>query len=260
MPIPVESAPPVVSVPITAPENGATRCWMSTDPKNCTRFLRIGPLTEPPYWDCVKSVCRGTRVLMMPGGNVVAPFGTVSAGIESRTSAWFWRNPNNEPWNWFDPDLVTALINPPVNPPSRTSNGAISTWYSLSASTEMGCAFAWPPGVPLAASPNRSLFTPPSIWMLLKRLFWPPSVVPGTPAETTCGTVLTKSVRLRPRVGSRLITSPEIVDAAPVRDDDSSGFSLADTRSEEHTSELQSRLHLVCRLLLEKKKKKHTMD
>src|SRR2546422_5873437 len=32
----------------------------------------------------------------------------------------------------------------------------------------------------------------------------------------------------------------------------------ADTRSEEHTSELQSRLHLVCRLLLEKKKKTHS--
>src|SRR2546429_2565211 len=30
----------------------------------------------------------------------------------------------------------------------------------------------------------------------------------------------------------------------------------AKKRSEEHTSELQSRLHLVCRLLLEKKKKK----
>src|SRR5215813_14354001 len=30
--------------------------------------------------------------------------------------------------------------------------------------------------------------------------------------------------------------------------------SLADHRSEEHTSELQSRPHLVCRLLLEKKK------
>src|SRR2546422_7552685 len=29
-------------------------------------------------------------------------------------------------------------------------------------------------------------------------------------------------------------------------------------RSEEHTSELQSRLHLVCRLLLEKKKKPDT--
>src|SRR3989449_4198478 len=35
------------------------------------------------------------------------------------------------------------------------------------------------------------------------------------------------------------------------------GF-LAETRSEEHTSELQSRLHLVCRLLLEKKK--HTQS
>src|SRR2546429_717535 len=29
-------------------------------------------------------------------------------------------------------------------------------------------------------------------------------------------------------------------------------------RSEEHTSELQSRLHLVCRLLLEKKKKQYS--
>src|SRR5687768_18128801 len=32
--------------------------------------------------------------------------------------------------------------------------------------------------------------------------------------------------------------------------------SAAASRSEEHTSELQSRLHLVCRLLLEKKKKR----
>src|SRR5687768_505349 len=31
-------------------------------------------------------------------------------------------------------------------------------------------------------------------------------------------------------------------------------------RSEEHTSELQSRLHLVCRLLLEKKKKKFKIE
>src|SRR3989442_7670253 len=32
---------------------------------------------------------------------------------------------------------------------------------------------------------------------------------------------------------------------------------VRETRSEEHTSELQSRPHLVCRLLLEKKKKKY---
>src|SRR2546429_7238843 len=34
---------------------------------------------------------------------------------------------------------------------------------------------------------------------------------------------------------------------------------LPERRSEEHTSELQSRLHLVCRLLLEKKKKETHM-
>src|SRR5690348_18104487 len=34
------------------------------------------------------------------------------------------------------------------------------------------------------------------------------------------------------------------------------GADIRDSRSEEHTSELQSPVHLVCRLLLEKKKKK----
>src|SRR5438876_8220285 len=34
------------------------------------------------------------------------------------------------------------------------------------------------------------------------------------------------------------------------------GRALEESRSEEHTSELQSPVHLVCRLLLEKKKKK----
>src|SRR5205823_14081615 len=35
------------------------------------------------------------------------------------------------------------------------------------------------------------------------------------------------------------------------------GIKIAEDRSEEHTSELQSLAYLVCRLLLEKKKKKH---
>src|SRR3712207_7723426 len=35
---------------------------------------------------------------------------------------------------------------------------------------------------------------------------------------------------------------------------------LRPTRSEEHTSELQSRQYLVCRLLLEKKKKKNIIE
>src|SRR2546422_1202911 len=42
----------------------------------------------------------------------------------------------------------------------------------------------------------------------------------------------------------------------PASSGSSSTISTRMERSEEHTSELQSRLHLVCRLLLEKKKKK----
>src|SRR2546422_1745851 len=38
---------------------------------------------------------------------------------------------------------------------------------------------------------------------------------------------------------------------------DHSGAYRSTPRSEEHTSELQSRLHLVCRLLLEKKKEEY---
>src|SRR2546430_9201301 len=38
----------------------------------------------------------------------------------------------------------------------------------------------------------------------------------------------------------------------------SAGGNLVEVRSEEHTSELQSQSNLVCRLLLEKKKRQHT--
>src|SRR2546422_6579940 len=54
------------------------------------------------------------------------------------------------------------------------------------------------------------------------------------------------------------VVGAEVVDA----DDDlavgavhEASTARSSSRSEEHTSELQSRLHLVCRLLLEKKKK-----
>src|SRR3712207_8269620 len=43
---------------------------------------------------------------------------------------------------------------------------------------------------------------------------------------------------------------------APRRREHAAGGDAARVRSEEHTSELQSRQYLVCRLLLEKKKKK----
>src|SRR5690348_17796981 len=48
-----------------------------------------------------------------------------------------------------------------------------------------------------------------------------------------------------------LLSSPSPSDADPTR----APRSVQRPRSEEHTSELQSPVHLVCRLLLEKKKK-----
>src|SRR2546429_3831455 len=51
--------------------------------------------------------------------------------------------------------------------------------------------------------------------------------------------------------GSEKPLSQRIIDDKPADIHDQ----CTDGRSEEHTSELQSRLHLVCRLLLEKKKK-----
>src|SRR4051794_21993751 len=51
-----------------------------------------------------------------------------------------------------------------------------------------------------------------------------------------------------------LVLKPSMARARPFEAID--GLSTRSTRSEEHTSELQSPVHLVCRLLLEKKKKK----
>src|SRR3712207_7163271 len=45
------------------------------------------------------------------------------------------------------------------------------------------------------------------------------------------------------------------IGAATISKNQTLGFTVGDDRSEEHTSELQSRQYLVCRLLLEKKKK-----
>src|SRR5207253_4808725 len=48
-------------------------------------------------------------------------------------------------------------------------------------------------------------------------------------------------------------TPERVAEIERITDHDTAAF--VDARSEEHTSELQSRGHLVCRLLLEKKKK-----
>src|SRR2546429_2838997 len=74
-------------------------------------------------------------------------------------------------------------------------------------------------------------------------------------------TTRASSVSLKPRYSMSRRYRPlcEVPCAIATRVMLARGLSLLDARrrSEEHTSELQSRLHLVCRLLLEKKKRKH---
>src|SRR3712207_7095996 len=55
-----------------------------------------------------------------------------------------------------------------------------------------------------------------------------------------------------PVFGSRWLRN--VSKSPPCRRTDSLSFESRSSRSEEHTSELQSRQYLVCRLLLEKKK------
>src|SRR2546429_2066152 len=66
---------------------------------------------------------------------------------------------------------------------------------------------------------------------------------PGLPGSAVLRPGDATAVRFQPRRGHPLLQ--------PCR---AAGLELRHVRSEEHTSELQSRLHLVCRLLLEKKK------
>src|SRR5687768_17815496 len=69
-------------------------------------------------------------------------------------------------------------------------------------------------------------------------------------------TTLFRSLELLPVPGwrgqRRIASDPDLVEDLGKR---LHGVGHDVLRSEEHTSELQSRLHLVCRLLLEKKKK-----
>src|SRR6266550_6063113 len=74
------------------------------------------------------------------------------------------------------------------------------------------------------------------------------------PTARTATTASTITIPILITNWNRSVTStpqsPESVEIADVRAISPSTM----IRSEEHTSELQSRLHLVCRLLLEKKK------
>src|SRR2546430_12055444 len=56
-------------------------------------------------------------------------------------------------------------------------------------------------------------------------------------------------------ISETMTTSVEPVGPGPIQPESLVGLVSSEERSEEHTSELQSQSNLVCRLLLEKKKK-----
>src|SRR3712207_7085898 len=95
--------------------------------------------------------------------------------------------------------------------------------------------------------PRSTLFPYTTLFRSQKPCSWPATVNvrPSTVSSAPCSAPEPMSPKIRSRAAA-VTTGP---------------ISLCGSRSEEHTSELQSRQYLVCRLLLEKKKKeRHKND
>src|SRR2546422_3196261 len=99
---------------------------------------------------------------------------------------------------------------------------------------------------PRAAAARRACACP-SIYESCKAVPRTPIPIKTTLKVTARWTVAT-AIRLTSLRRVRQVARPAVRLASTIK---------RTARSEEHTSELQSRLHLVCRLLLEKKKKIH---
>src|SRR5437016_11085721 len=88
-----------------------------------------------------------------------------------------------------------------------------------------------------------------------KPLVWMASATPGNSAATRCSLGSTTTFH-RCSAGSTFSTQSKWIRSLLSRSKAAWNLRLC-VRSEEHTSELQSLTNLVCRLLLEKKKKKN---
>src|SRR5690348_18083144 len=93
--------------------------------------------------------------------------------------------------------------------------------------------------------PPRSTLFPYTTLFRSYELTPPHSITASARARSDCGMVSPRAFAVL-----RLITS-----SIPPRLEDRQAARPLVSRSEEHTSELQSPVHLVCRLLLEKKKR-----
>src|SRR4051812_49495423 len=86
-------------------------------------------------------------------------------------------------------------------------------------------------------------------------LFWIASRAAGTAALVLSSVAVAVGLSM----GSRLVKG-RLSEARAIHEALSLATLLALVRSEEHTSELQSHVNIVCRLLLEKKKKKNKSE
>src|SRR5207247_10958286 len=107
---------------------------------------------------------------------------------------------------------------------------------------------------PCSSSPSVSCAV--SVAPFLLQSHPPPLPLPPFPTRRSSDLAIAAAVEIRQLPPQRLAFRDDI-------DERGSMFALqpfeqrqAQTRSEEHTSELQSRVDLVCRLLLEKKKRR----
>src|SRR3989442_11769315 len=74
------------------------------------------------------------------------------------------------------------------------------------------------------------------------------------PYTTLFRSLVPQAIEIEPELAILMLTAVNDATSAALV----ASFTAVSMRSEEHTSELQSRPHLVCRLLLEKKKKKQS--
>src|SRR2546422_11770357 len=124
------------------------------------------------------------------------------------------------------------------------SSRLASSPLGVSIFSSSGIAFA-PASEPYAS--KKTIFSVRSAFLSL-----PPVTAPSTLGNALrcprAARYLTAAMRTSRSLSATAFSSRRIALGVPI--------AVSASRSEEHTSELQSRLHLVCRLLLEKKKKK----
>src|SRR2546422_6042474 len=147
----------------------------------------------------------------------------------------------------------------PHSPTAASPSFSASQSSGPRASTLFG-ACLWPPS--RRGASGRRGTTPPALSESLRLRGWHP--VTARPLALLWGAAPPAAERLLLRASAALPATRKEPEQASVlaRPHTGSGKAAglpqgqATARSEEHTSELQSRLHLVCRLLLEKKKQR----